>query len=61
MKQTLVGLLVALPLFIAVIPKQASALVIDIGGHSHHHRRWIRGHWERRNHHRVWIRGHYEG
>jgi len=59
MKRTLAGLLVALPLFIAAMPKQASALVIDIGGH--HHRRWISGHWVRRNHHRVWIRGHYRG
>ncbi|MEH1780371.1 MAG: hypothetical protein V7K67_26980 [Nostoc sp.] len=23
-------------------------------------RRWIPGHWVRRNHHRVWIRGHYQ-
>ena len=57
MKKMLAGVLVALPLFVAM-PKQASALVIQIGGH-HHHRRWVAGHWEYRHHHRVWIAGHY--
>jgi len=40
------------------MPKQADALVIEIGGH--HHRRWVPGHWEIRHHYRVWIEGHYE-
>ncbi|WP_292818255.1 hypothetical protein [Nostoc sp. JL23] len=39
MKRILAGVLVALPLFIAAMPKQSSALVIDIG--RHHHHRWI--------------------
>ncbi|MEH1931412.1 hypothetical protein [Nostoc sp.] len=59
MKRMLAGVLVALPLFIAAMPKQASALVIDLGGH-HHHQRWIPGHWDKIHHHKVWIRGHYE-
>ncbi|MEH2140406.1 hypothetical protein [Nostoc sp.] len=58
MKRMLAGVLVALPLFITAMPKQASALVISLGGH--HHQRWISGHWERIHHRDVWIRGHYE-
>lgn len=58
MKRLLAGILVALPLFVVAMPKQASALVINIGGH--HHRRWVPGHWAIRHHHRVWISGHYD-
>jgi len=58
MKRMLAGVLVALPLFVAAMPRQASALEINIGGH--HHRHWVAGHWEWRHHHRVWIGGHYD-
>jgi len=58
MKRMLAGILVALPLFVVAMPKQADALVIEIGGH--HHRRWVPGHWEIRHHYRVWINGHYD-
>ena len=57
MKRMLAGILVALPLLVVAMPKQASALVI---GRHHHHRRWVPGHSVIRHHHRVWIRGHYE-
>lgn len=56
MKRVIASILVALPLCVVAMPKQASALVI-FGGH--HHRQWVRGHWAIRHHHRVWIRGHY--
>lgn len=58
MKRMLAGILVALPLLVIAMPKQADALVINLGGH--HHRRWVPGHSVIRHHHRVWIRGHYE-
>ena len=64
MKRLFAGVLVTLPLFIAAMPKQASAEeIIIIGGHHTWHR-WIPGHWDNiLDHHRwfhVWIPGHYE-
>ncbi|MBW4626353.1 MAG: hypothetical protein KME49_12840 [Brasilonema octagenarum HA4186-MV1] len=72
MKKIIVGTLLALPLAIASIPTQASALEIrvDPGFHArpvrqeviasrYDRRRWVPAHWERRNGRRVWIRGHY--
>ncbi|MBR8840878.1 MAG: hypothetical protein DSM106950_44700 [Stigonema ocellatum SAG 48.90 = DSM 106950] len=72
MKRMLAGILIALPLFIAAMPQQASALVIDLGGRDHrrdhrrddrrdHRRDDRRDHRrdDRRDHHRS-IRRHHE-
>ncbi|MBW4631141.1 MAG: YXWGXW repeat-containing protein [Iphinoe sp. HA4291-MV1] len=72
MKRIIAGTLVALPLAIASIPTQASALEVLVNPHVRRspvrevvvgraeRRRWIRGHWERRHNRRVWVPGHYE-
>ena len=71
MKRILTGVLVALPLFIAAMPKQASAEEVIVVHRYHTHQRWIRqqwipGHWDRvfdhRNQrwYRVWIPGRYQ-
>ena len=72
MKKIIAGTLLALPLAIASIPTQASALEIRLGDGFHRpvqreviasryeRRRLVPAHWERRNGHRVWVRAHYE-
>jgi len=60
MKRMLAGILVALPLFIAAMPQQASALVIDLGGRDHYrddHRDHYRHHY--RDHYRDDHRDHH--
>ena len=72
MKRIIAGAVLALPLVIASLPSQASALEVIINPHhsypsrvvdrrdEHDERRWVPGHWEHRHGDRVWIRGHYE-
>jgi len=63
--------IVAIPVLLTSMPKQASALSVvnpdvqkplvgTLLARLTQRRRWIAGHWVRRNHHRVWIRGHYQ-
>ena len=69
MKKIIAGI-VAIPLLIASMPNEASALSGIVNPEVQkpqvgtlllaRRRRWIPGHWVRRNHHRVWIRGHYQ-
>ncbi|MEH2376184.1 hypothetical protein [Nostoc sp.] len=66
----IIAAIVALPLLVASMPKQASALSVignpdvqkpqapTLLARQMQRHRWIRGHWIIRNHHRVWIRGH---
>lgn len=71
MKKIIAGALLALPLAIASIPTQASALEIrvdpgfrrpiqrEVVARRYERQRWVPAHWERRNGRRVWVPGHY--
>ncbi len=67
----IIAAIVAIPVLLASMPKQASALSVvnpDIQkplvgtllARRIERRRWIAGHWITRNHHRVWVKGHYQ-
>ncbi|MEH1771148.1 hypothetical protein [Nostoc sp.] len=65
----IIAVIVAIPVLLASMPKQASALSVvnpDVQKPQSgtlllaRRGRWIAGHWVRRNHHRVWVRGHYQ-
>ncbi len=68
----IIAAIVAIPVLLASMPKQASALSVIVNpdvqkpqagtliARRMERRRWIAGHWVRRNHHRVWVRGHYQ-
>jgi hypothetical protein len=75
MKRIIAGLIIALPLAIASIPTQASALEINIGPRvqrpvvrpvptvrvrERNQRRWVPGYWERTRNQRRWVPAHYE-
>ncbi|MHC5723209.1 MAG: hypothetical protein ACYTXY_03475 [Nostoc sp.] len=66
----IIAAIVAIPVLVASMPKQASALSVvnsdvqkpQVGTllARRTQRRWIAGHWITRNHHRVWVKGHYQ-
>ena len=67
----IIAAIVAIPVLLTSMPKQASALSVvnpdvqkpqagTLIARRIERRRWIAGHWVRRNHHRVWVRGHYQ-
>ncbi|MBR8839772.1 MAG: hypothetical protein DSM106950_38680 [Stigonema ocellatum SAG 48.90 = DSM 106950] len=71
-KQIIAAVTLALPLAIASLPSQASALETIVNPHLDTHRsgvivaqnhrrgRWVPGHWERTRQGRRWVPGHYE-
>ncbi len=72
MKRMIAGIILTLPLAIAVLPtQQASAESVIVNPHFHTQaskptfiargrRVLVRGHWERTRHGRPWVPAHYE-
>jgi hypothetical protein len=76
MKRIIAGLIIALPLAVASLPTEASALEINISPRvqrpvrqvvkvrererEHNQRRWVPGYLERTRNQRQWVPGHYE-